>query len=112
MRTSPLFYVAIALALAVTGALLFTNVRTTTALTQADRAYDQIEQGRAQRWSPGLLADRSYDAIENLRLKVPLLSAERTYEQLEALRAQRYSALADRSYDRIEDLRAMRRVAH
>ena len=108
MRRNPLLYVLIAIALAVISVLVFPNVRSSTALTQADRVYDPIEQIRAQRWTLDQQADRSYDAIENQRSGASLPPVDHSYDRLEIIRTHRYGMLSDRTYDQIENLRAMR----
>jgi hypothetical protein len=105
-------YVLIAITLAVISVLVFPNVRNSTALTQADRVFDQIEQIRVQRWTLDLQADRSYDAIENQRSGASLPRMDHSDEKLESIRAHRYGMLSDRTYDQVENLRAMRALPY
>jgi hypothetical protein len=90
MTANRLVYVGIAIALALTAALTFTNARTSIALAQADRVYDQVERMRAERWIESGLADRSYDAIEKLRAKqyaMHRVQSASHLEELEGIRA-------------------------
>ena len=112
MTANRLLYVGIALVLAMTAVLNFVNIRTTTALSRADRAYDQIERARAQRWSSDQTADRSYDGIENDRLEAAVSLVDHSYEDVERIRAKWSVPFADRSYDQIEYLRLMRTWPH
>ena len=112
MTANRLLYVGIAIALALVAALTFVNARTSIALAQGDRAYDQIERTRAERWIENGLADRSYDGIENQRLGAAGSPIDHSYEGLERIRAQRSVPLADRAYDQIENLRLMRAWPH
>ena len=112
MTANRLVYVGIAIALALTAALTFVNARTSIAVAQADRVYDQVEQMRAERWIENGLADRSYDGIENQRLGAAVSPIDHSDEELERIRAQRSVPFADRSYDQIEYLRLMRTWPH
>jgi hypothetical protein len=112
MTANRLLYVGIALVLAIIAVLNFVNIRATTALSRADRAYDQIERARAQRWYSDQTADRSYDVIENQRLHAAVPMVDHSNEEVERVRAQRSVPPADRSYDQIESLRLMRTWPH
>lgn len=110
MFSNRLFNVFVVLALA---AVIFFTARegmATTALVNADRDYDQVEQVRAERVDANLQTDRSYDVIEAQRLVRSLPLIDRSYDQVEALRIERHSnaPVADRSYDAIEAIRATR----
>ena len=81
--------------------------------TQAiDRAYDAVEQVRAQRLAgSGLVTDNSYDLIEGIRLSRTIGAAtDHGYDQIEGLRLARSAnaSTADRSYDLIENVRTRR----
>jgi hypothetical protein len=104
--------VPVILALAIVMFFTARQVIVTTALVNADRGYDQVEQVRAGRSQRNLQADRSYDAIENQRVETSLTTTDRSYEEVEALRTNRSAVVADRSYDQIENLRAMRTFGH
>jgi len=112
MSTNRLFTVLVALALAVVAVFTVYNVSATTALVQADRAYDQVEEMRADRSDANLQADRSYDAIEAQRLESSLTTEDQSYDQVESLRTQRNILASDRSYDQVENLRVMRTFLH
>jgi hypothetical protein len=108
MFANRLFTVLVVLALGVVILFTFRQATATTAIAQADRSYDQVEQGRASRSSANLPADRSYDQIEALRAGAALPLLDHGYDQVETLRGQRGAWIADRSYDAIENLRAAR----
>ncbi|MBP7692509.1 MAG: hypothetical protein KA764_11355 [Anaerolineales bacterium] len=110
----------VALALTAWAAVVVVDGLQTYAQTQAPAVlyayyhyYDGVEAVRARRLNVPV-ADRSYDAIENLRalrLVNPPLVADRSYDAIENLRALRLvnpPLVADRSYDAIENLRATR----
>lgn len=84
------FNVVVAIALALVIALTVREAVATSAVVQADRAYDQVELLRSGRSEPSLAADQSYDLIESVRLQRNSdLVADRSYDAIENLRAQR-----------------------
>jgi hypothetical protein len=70
----------------------------------ADRSYDAVEQIRGGRSLVPLSAIASYDAVEHLRVERTFSPVASGYDLLEQLRISR-GLSADRSYDNVEQAR-------
>lgn len=72
----------------------------------ADRSYDSIEELRAA----NVQANHSYDAIEQVRMNHSAVSTLSSYNQIESMRVQREvaSLVAAFGYDAVEQLRIRR----
>jgi hypothetical protein len=79
-------------AIVITAALVTLSFAAKFSTPSVDRAYDAVEQVRAQRSTGNsLVTDNSYDLIEGLRLarSANAPAADRSYDLIESVRAQR-----------------------
>src|SRR5690242_16328259 len=104
-RFSKLFLAAIV----IIAALATLSFATKSSTQSIDRAYDAVEQMRAQHLAgSSLVTDNSYDLIESVRFSRAIdAAADHEYDQIEGLRLARSTnaPVADRSYDLIENVR-------
>lgn len=91
MSANRLFKVLIALTVIMVVFFAVREANGSSAFANADRSYDAVEQVRAGHSGVDLLADRSYDAVESLRDQraVGALVADRSYDQIETMRVMR-----------------------